>query len=161
MPRRCSVCAHNDRQAIDVALVEGDALRDVARRFGLSKDAAARHKADHLPATLTDAANADEAVRGETLLEKVRALEAQARDIAARANKAGDLRTALTAVRDLTRLVELQAKLAGDLIDAPTVSVTLGADWTDMRATILAALAGYPEARVAVARALAGSSPDA
>ena len=161
MPRHCSVCAHAERAAIDLALVEGDALRDVARRFGLSKDAAARHKADHLPATLTDAANADEAVRGETLLEKVRALEAQARNIAARANKAGDLRTALTAVRDLTRLVELQARLAGDLIDAPTVSVTLGADWTDMRATILSALAGYPEARVAVARALASGGPDA
>lgn len=137
-------------------------MRDIPRRFpGLSKDGAARHKAEHLPATLASAAAANEVVRGDTLLDKVRELEAQARDIAGRANGAGDLRTALAAVRELTRIVELQAKLAGDLIDAPTVSVTLGADWTGVRATILSALDVYPEARVAVARALASGAADA
>jgi hypothetical protein len=161
MPRPCSVCSHPERAAIDVSLVEGGTLRDVARQFGLSKDSAARHKAEHLPATLASAAAASDAARGGTLLDKVRALEAQARDIAERANKAGELRTALAAVRELTRIVELQAKLAGDLIDAPTVSVTLGADWTEMRATILSSLDEYPEARVAVARALANGAPDA
>jgi hypothetical protein len=162
MPRACSICSHPERAAIDEALVEGTALRDIPRRFpGLSKDAAARHKTEHLPATLASAAAANEIARGDTLLDKVRALEAQARDIAGRANMAGDLRTALAAVRELTRIVELQAKLAGDLIDAPTVSVTLGADWTEMRATILSSLDEYPEARVAVARALANGAPDA
>jgi hypothetical protein len=157
MPRRCSVCAHAEREAIDLALVEGVAYRDIPRRFpGLSKDAAARHKAEHLPRTPASAAAANETARGETLLDKVRALEVEARDIAAKANKAGDLRTALAAVRELARIVELQAKLAGDLIDVPTVSVMLGADWTDMRATILSALDEYPDARIAVARALAG-----
>ena len=72
-----------------------------------------------------------------------------------------DLRTALAAVRELARIVELQAKLAGDLIDAPTVNVTLGADWTDMRAAILSALDLYPEARVAVARPTSRRAPRA
>jgi hypothetical protein len=161
MPRRCSVCAHVEREAIDLSLVEGASLRDIARRFGLSKDAAARHGAEHVAATIVSAAAARETARGETLLDKVKALEVQARDIASRANTAGDLRTALAAVRELARIVELQAKLAGDLVDAPTVNVALGSDWTEMRAAILVALEGHPEARLAVVHALTGAAGDA
>jgi hypothetical protein len=161
VPRRCSICTHGEREAIDLAIVEGGGLRDIARQHGVSKDAVARHGAEHLPATLARAAAAEEATRGDTLLEKVQALEVQAREIAKRARQSGDLRVALAAVRELARIIELQARLAGDLIDAPTVSVVLGDDWTSMRSTILSALNEYPEARVAVARALGGGQHDA
>ena len=162
MPRSCSICAHTNREAIDLAIVEGTAsFRDIARQFSLSKDGVARHKAEHLPPVLVSAAAAKEVARGDTLLDKVRALEVQARGIAERAEKAGDLRMTLAAVRELARIVELQGKLAGDLIDAPTVNVTLGSDWTEVRATILSALDEYPDARVAVARALGSGAADA
>ena len=44
------------------------------------------------------------------MLDKVRALEAQARDIAERANKAGELRTALAAVREEGTVAELSIR---------------------------------------------------
>lgn len=157
MPRRCTVCAHHDRGAIDLALVAGEPLRDIARRFpGVSKDAAGRHKAEHLPASMLAANTINETARGDTLLDKIRALEAEAREIGRRAHRAGDLKTALAAVRELTRIAELQARLVGDLADTPAVNVTIAADWVEIRSTVLGALAAHPEARLAVASALGG-----
>jgi hypothetical protein len=96
---------------------------------------------------------ADDA-HAETLLDKVRALEAHAREIGQRAEQAGDLRIALGAVRELTRITELQARLAGELLDAPVINISLSTDWIAMRTAMLAALTPFPDARVAVALAL-------
>jgi hypothetical protein len=144
-----------DRAEIDDALICGRPFRDIARRFrGISKDAAARHKADHLPVTLSAAAAATELASGATLIEKIRALEAQARTIGREAHARGDLRIALGAVRELARIAELQAKLAGDISDGTAVTVAIGTDWESLRSTVLRALANFPDARVAVAAAL-------
>lgn len=99
-------------------------------------------------------------VHGETLIEKVQALEAQARAIGQRAEQAGDLRIALSAIRELTRITELQAKLAGELSDSPTVNITLSTDRLAIRMAVLAALEKYPAARLAVAGALASRAGD-
>jgi hypothetical protein len=45
----------------------------------------------------------------------------------------------------------LQAKLLGELSDAPQVNVVLMPEWLALRGAILAALAPYSEARAAVA----------
>jgi len=72
MPRVCTVCDHPERAAIDLALVGGEAFRDIAGRSGLAKSAIGRHRADHLPATLADAAEPDKAAAGTDLLREVR-----------------------------------------------------------------------------------------
>src|SRR6266702_1700253 len=61
---------------------------------------------------------------------------------------------ALSAVDRVMKQLELQAKLLGDLDDAPTVNVWLPAPWAEIEAAILSSLTSYPEARVAVASAL-------
>jgi|SoiMetStandDraft_2_1073263.scaffolds.fasta_scaffold11612_5 hypothetical protein len=48
MPRPCSICTHPQRQAIDQALTAGEALRNMAPRFGTSVTALHRHKHEHL-----------------------------------------------------------------------------------------------------------------
>ena len=48
MPQLCKICRHPERQAIEAALAESTTLRDVAARFGVSKDAAARHWRNHV-----------------------------------------------------------------------------------------------------------------
>jgi len=52
MPRHCTVCHHPRREAIDVAVVAGGSLRDIAGQFRISKSALARHKGNHIPAAL-------------------------------------------------------------------------------------------------------------
>jgi hypothetical protein len=49
MLRRCTICAHPHHDAIDQALVAGQALRDIASHYHLSKSAVAHHKESHAP----------------------------------------------------------------------------------------------------------------
>jgi hypothetical protein len=49
MPRNCTVCRHVKRREIEDDLQAGLPYPDVARRYGVSKDAASRHRASHVP----------------------------------------------------------------------------------------------------------------
>jgi hypothetical protein len=68
MPRRCTICDHPTRDAIDQALVAGQALRDIAGHYHLSKSALARHKESHAPPALIQ--DTDDV---ETRIQKVHA----------------------------------------------------------------------------------------
>ncbi len=50
--------------------------------------------------------------------------------------------------------MELLAKLAGQLKDAPTVNILVSAEWQGLQAVILQALEPHAGARLAVAEAL-------
>jgi hypothetical protein len=125
MPRACTVCRHADREGIDRELVEGrSSIRDIARRFATTKDAVARHRS-HVPASLAKAGAAAEVARGDSLLEQVRQLVADARRIQGVAETAGDHRTALGAIREQGRVLELVARLVGELDSGTTVNVAV------------------------------------
>ena len=49
MPQ-CSVCLHPDRETIDVELLQGNSLRSVEGRSGLSASALLLHREEHLNA---------------------------------------------------------------------------------------------------------------
>jgi hypothetical protein len=112
MPRRCTVCDHLESHSIDEALVSSAPYRSVAKRFELSESAVYRHKADHLPAHLLKAREVEEMAQADDLLEQVRHLQAHALDILERAEKAGDLKTALAAISRARSNLELLGKLA-------------------------------------------------
>jgi hypothetical protein len=48
MPPSCSICRHPDRHNIEADLRAGIPYRDIGRRRGVSKDAVARHRANHM-----------------------------------------------------------------------------------------------------------------
>jgi hypothetical protein len=85
---------------------------------------------------------------------KASALEVDARRLLSKAEAEGELRTSVAAVREVIRIVELLAKLSGELKEQATVNVLVLPEWHEIRTRILDALAPYPEARLAVARAL-------
>ena len=154
MPRRCTVCACAAREDVDAALVAGEPYRRIAARYGLSETAVRRHKADHLPAALASASEAAAVARGDDLLGQARELQARALRILDRAEDAGDLRTAVSACREVRGVLELLSRLLGELPDGPTVNVVLTPEWSTLRAHIITALTPYPDARLAVAAAL-------
>jgi hypothetical protein len=135
-------------------LVTGAPYRSVAKRFGLSESAVYRHKTEHLPTHLLKAREADEVAQADDLLDQVRDLQAHALDILERAEKVGDLRTALAAISQARGNLELLGKLAGELDERPVVNVLLSPQWVVIRTTMLEALSAYPEARSAVAEGL-------
>lgn len=47
MPK-CKACIHPNRDAIDVCLLQGDSVRNVAAQFGLSSTCVQNHKTHHI-----------------------------------------------------------------------------------------------------------------
>jgi len=164
MPRTCTICTHPDHAAINAALVAGEPFRHIAARFDTSTGALQRHRDEHIPATLKTAKDADDAAHADDLLAQVRDLQGRALTILDTAEEAGDLKTALAAIREARGCIELFGRLAGELSDGATVNVILSPEWTRLRAVIIGALAPYPDARLAIAARLAdvegGRVPD-
>lgn len=158
MPPTCTICRHAQRRAIDEALIAGQPFRHIAAHYGTNTGALQRHKR-HLPNGLTKAREAKEVAHADNLLDQVRELTDEARGILRRV-KTKDPRTALGAIREIRGNMDLLARLLGELHDqaAVTVNVLATPEWTAVQTTIVRALAPYPEARVAVANALAGSA---
>src|SRR5215213_1956498 len=154
MPRRCTVCDHPERHGIDETLVTGAPYRSVAQQFELSESAVFRHKTEHLPAHLLKAKEVEEAARADGLLDQVRNLQAHALDILERAEKGGDLRTALAAISQARGNLELLGKLAGELDERPVVNLNVSPEWLELRTVIVGALEPHPAAHRAVLRAL-------
>jgi hypothetical protein len=154
MPRVCTVCSHPQRDEIDRALASGQTIRRLAPLYGVSESAISRHKRNHLPVAIARAREVTEVANAKDMLDQVRGLEAKARSILAQAEAAGDLRVALSAIREARGCLELLARLTGELQEGQTVNVLVLPEWASIRSALLQALTPYPEARVATARAL-------
>jgi len=156
MPRKCTVCAHPQREAIDQALINGKSLRNVSKQYNVSDTAVFRHNANHLPAALSKAHDAKELARADDLLSQVREIQLRALSILDQAEGSGDLRTAVSAIREARGNLELLAKLLGKLQQEGTTSINIlvAPEWLEIRAVMMTALESFPDARLSVASAL-------
>ncbi len=153
MPRKCSVCAHPDRDQIDSQLMTDIGYRAIARQHSVSKDALARHR-DHLPATLVKAQAAGQVAKADDLLEQLQALRNKAMALLLKAEAAGDYRTALAGIREARACIETLLEVEGELDRRPQVTIVTNPQWIEIRSVILTALQSHPEARLDVVRAL-------
>ena len=157
MPRSCTVCVHPKREEINRALVGGASNRSVASLHDVSEASVRRHKGKHLPAKLVMAQAAEEVAEADTLLDQVKGLQARAYALLDKAEEAGELRTALSAIREARGNLELLAKLLGELDERPVVNLNVSPEWLELRAVIVTALEPHPEALGAVVGALEGT----
>lgn len=171
--RPCSICTHEKRAEIDRALASGTAFRTVAGRFGTSKSAAGRHKRDHLAPHLAraleeahgaraadivrerEASKAEDIGQALDVVRQLKAINAACLEILQKSRAAGKDSISLGAVDRIHRQIELQARLLGELQDGQTVNVLVAPEWHQVRLVVVEALRPYPEARGAVAQALA------
>jgi len=154
VPRACTVCTHPGLEAINRALVEGTPNRRIASHYDVTERAVRNHKANHLPTKLVMAQSAEEVAQADDLLEQVRDLQAKALGILSKAEEAGELRTALSAIREARGNLELLAKLLGELDERPQLNILISPEWLELRAVIVGALEPYSDARGAVLKAL-------
>lgn len=157
MGRPCTVCGHKDVDEINSLLLCSDSLRDIARQFGLSKDALSRHKESHIPELLsksTDLKAEVESTQGNQTLAEVRELKVKALEILAVAQGAGDLKTALMGIREARSCLELCMKAEGQIKDGPQITIVSNPEWVELRTLVINALEPYPEAREAVVYAI-------
>jgi hypothetical protein len=115
--RVCTICIHSRRAEIDKALLAGEAFRNIAKHVSVSPTAVFRHR-DHLSQTLVQGKEAAEISHADNLLAELNELVAKSRELRDKAEASGDLRTALAGIRELTRLIELRARIAGELRDS-------------------------------------------
>lgn len=151
MTGKCTICAHPKRGQIDKLLVAGKPDAEVARKFTLGAKSVGRHRSEHLPTALAQAAQQDKDARDFDVLSEAKNLHARAMDIL---DEAEDDKTKLGAIREARGVLELLGKLLGDIDDRPQVNVLIAPQWAAMRAVIQEALVPFPDARQAVAAAL-------
>jgi len=115
--RTCTICAHAKLVNIDRQLLRGDMLNGIAHRFHVSPDAVGRHRRHMRTAMLKAqaAAETQDLVYGQTLIDEVKAIKADAERLQLEAEGRRDIRAALQAIRERVGIVELQAKLMGEI----------------------------------------------
>ena len=155
MPRRCGVCSHPKREEIDKLLVARARPSRSFTKYGVSLMAVYRHYCEHLPTELAQAQGAKDAARADDLLGRLLELVDETREVLAAAKAEKSHALVLQAIARAEKQIELQARLAGELRDAPTVNVFVSAEWRAAESAILAALQPHPAIRVKVADALA------
>lgn len=162
---KCGICAHEKRYEIELALVSGVGSRAVAKKFSVSRDAAWRHLANHVPperrAELVAGPlkPAELALRaseeGMSLLDYATMVRTTLMTRFLAASEADDRNgTALVAGR-LLDCLRLIAQLSGELSRA-TATITnntlvMNSPWVaDLQSMLIRTLQPYPEARDAV-----------
>jgi hypothetical protein len=121
--RVCTVCVHPQRELVDRSLVTGVSMRNIGERHGLSLGALHRHRHAHLPQTLLQAREAEHQKLADNLAGEVRGLLDRALAILDRAESTGDSRTALLSIREARGLLDLAARLSGDMARAEAEAV--------------------------------------
>jgi hypothetical protein len=171
----CTVCQSDKRHAVEIGLVNGLSYAALAERYDLSKDAIGRHARDHLTPQIRAAILTAQHPEGVDL-EKLRATESEGllgHLVAQRARllqmsqmalEHGDVKAMVSAESAIGGNLALGAKLLGQLVtrhDVRHTSVLLTPDYLRLRAALLQALRGFPEAAKAVGAALAMLEGDA
>jgi hypothetical protein len=133
------------------AFIAGQAKRRIASQHGVSERAVRYHMREHLPALLALARDAERAARADTLLDRMEALQSQTLAIL---DAPEDQRTALAAIAQARRNLELIGEIAKELDRTPTINLELTVEWQEVKAVLVNTLASYPEAQQAVFNAL-------
>lgn len=156
MPRTCTVCRSPRRREIERSMIDGRSNREIARDFKLSSSAVFRHREEHLSKKLLQAAESRELAGAVSLVDRLEELHAETLAILSDARNAEsiDNEVALRAISRLEKQVELIARLQGDLKEAPAVALIVSPEWITLRTCILGALNAYPDARLAVSKAI-------
>src|SRR5258708_6523879 len=113
-----------------------------------SAAAVLRHKA-HLAERVARAHDAQEVAGADTLLSKIGELEATGRRLLTKAERGGKLGVSVGALRELRGVVELLARVTGELKSGGglTVNVLNNPSFLVLQQRVVAALEDFPEAR--------------
>lgn len=164
-PPCCPIGARPDAADIDTALRAGEAMRSIGERVGATYFALQKHRAICLqpgsnhgqPSAITGATAAIQRQpiplreRAERMFRRVARLLKRAEN----GDETVDLRACAGIARELRGVLELQAKLDGEIKAASTtVNVFQSQDWKEVRDVIAEALADHPEASEAVLRVI-------
>ena len=128
MPKECSICISPNREQIDIEIVNGTSVRDIAARFSLSRSSVGRHRVNchkaiiastlenSKAAELLEAAKQAEGSEvGITSLTRADEMYRRSRKAVIEAFKRKDYKVAFMGLREARGYLELIAKMNGEL----------------------------------------------
>lgn len=129
MARTCTICTHHRRDGMDKALLRGEQITVVARRYSVSDDALGRHKR-HMQAVIAKAAalvQQKDVAYGSALLAEIGRIRADAERLQIESERRQDVRGALRAIHERLAVVELEARLSGQIETQKNVTINVQA----------------------------------
>lgn len=164
--RSCTVCQHRERAGIDLAIARGVSMNALAKRYGLGADSLGRHSRRHMPPQLRAALIAGPAL--DIDLDRLRETESQSLLVHLVSlrhrlfatldlmEENGDAHGLATLSSQLHRNLEITGRLLGDLMvgNNSVTNILISPAYVELRHALVGALAGFPEARIAVAAVL-------
>lgn len=150
MPAHCATCEHPERETIDRALVLGDVpIRELARRYGMHRTSLSRHKAAHIAPALAQVVAERSAAGPRSAMDRIEELIDRVGRVLDKAEQDGQAKLFLDAARELRGLVDLLARITGELRDTPQVAVVLAqtGEWQEFRDRLLLTLDDHPAVR--------------
>jgi hypothetical protein len=154
--KKCSVCKHQEINAINEKLISGVPVRSLAKEYNLGVMALQRHRANHLPKELVKARDLQEIDAADRLLDRVEGLYDKALNIQEKAESAEKYQPAVSALKEARASLELIARMIGELRTGTHINITYNQEFIEARQQIYNALLPYPKARQAVVEALDG-----
>ncbi|MGB8841383.1 MAG: hypothetical protein WCC64_09930 [Aliidongia sp.] len=159
MARHCSICIHPERDVIEAALMgAGSILAQIGIQYGVTVSSLGRHRDRHIPAAMVKHAEILDELRAEQLVaratEMFRAIQTQI-PVAA---KAGDHKAVAMLAGQGTKICQLLMKRFDQMPPERSVNIVASVEWKGIQDAILRALDPFPEAKRAVATALASRS---
>ncbi len=157
MAQPCKACAHPERDLMDECLVSGMSNREAGRRFGITKDSVARHRANHVSSALQATVVEQTTQAAQSALARLEDLFSRVHRVLATAERDGKHSLVLQAAREMRQTAEVLAKITGELDERKQVqvlNVTADPGWLAARAAMQEALAPYPDAARAVSARL-------
>jgi len=155
MSRVCTVCTHPDINIINEKLVAGQPALRVANSHGLKEKAMRNHKDKHLPLALVQAHKIKETQTADGLLLRAEILWQRAWNLSKKAEDEKSYAAAVSAVKECRGLLELVAKLVGELKTGTQINIVYNEEWVQLRHIIWKALERHPAARIEVMQAIA------
>ena len=169
-PGACQVCNSPHRHSVDVAQAHGLGHDAIGKRFDLSPHSVQRHGKNHLSPQMMAAVqhalhpsaidlDALKVSEGENLLHNLVHQRARLANHIELAVAIGDPGAAIRGEGAITTNLQLVSKLLGVLVNVHETRhqhILTHPDYLRLREVLLRALAPFPEARIAVGRALAG-----
>lgn len=156
--RLCLVCAHPARAEFDKGLMNGSIKpSDVARRVGCSRSSIGRHFKNHLVKTVQTALQAEpmkDNGQDIDLMGELKVMYAKVKKLLAACDDDPNWKAQKAFHGEIRGYLELMGKFLGKLETGTTVNIIVTPVWVQMRTVIIQALEPFPEARIAVAKAL-------
>lgn len=162
--KRCTICGHDQREDIEIAIVRGVSNRGVADTYGVGRMAVQRHREEHLSPALVRTMEAHTEGVERSVAEHARALLTDADAILRKAKETGDIKLAVTAMENVRRTLRLIGDATGELDHSqPATVINLQTDpeWIATRQLILETLRRHPAAFADVMYALEHRTPPA